>query len=168
MLRRLRENGPALLVPLAWTFAATAHLGIVSARTVLIAHVVMAVLLFGFAALSWSEMREGVLLAWRRVVVLGFGLTLLGVAGLVAEPDLTFALFVTVVGWMLLPAAGFVYTARRVETRGGVYRAGALLSALGAAAYAVAVLQFAPAWALVGLALVGVGQTAGIVVAVVE
>lgn len=165
MLRRLRENGPALLVPLAWTFVTAAHLDLVGPHPLFVAHVVMCVLLFGFALLSWSEMRTGVLLAWRRVIVAGFGLTALGTVGLVATVEAL--LWVTVVGWMLLPAAGFVYTARRVERRPRAYGAGAVLSVLGAAAYVLAPVV-GDAGLLLGLALVNVGQTAGIVAAVLD
>ena len=57
MFRRSRELGPALLVPLAWTFVIAAHLGVVIPRTLFIAHVVMTVLLAGFAV--YLIAREG-------------------------------------------------------------------------------------------------------------
>ncbi|AZH24546.1 hypothetical protein [Haloplanus aerogenes] len=164
MLRRLRENGPAVLVPLAWTFVTAAHLDFVAQRTLLIAHVVMATLLLAFAALSWTDMRSGALLVWRRVIVLGFFLTVAGAFGLVlSSPSL---LGLAVVGWMVLPAAGLWDTGRRGARPARAYRAGGALSGLGAVAYVLAPVVGSAA-TLVGLLLVGVGQTAGIVAAVV-
>ena len=170
MLRRLRENGPVLLVPLAWTFAAAAHLELLSVRAVLIGHVVMDVVLVGFAALSWADMRQGVLLAWKVVLLVGLGFTLLGTAALVASPGNTALFRVTILGWMLVPAAGLVYTGRHVEagTAPWVYTAGAGLSGLGAAAYLVGSPLVVGSLGVLGLALVGIGQTAGIVNAVYQ
>jgi hypothetical protein len=163
MLRRLRENGPVVLVPLAWTFVTVAHLGAVARRTILIAHLVMATLLLAFAALSWVDMRDGALLVWRRVIVVGFVLTVAGAVGLVLpDPRL---LWVAVVGWMLLPAAGLWDTGRRGARPARAYYVGGACSALGAVVYVVG--PNGSAATLAGLALVGIGQTAGIVAAVV-
>jgi hypothetical protein len=170
MLRRLRETGPVVLVPLAWTFVAAAHLDVVRRRTFLIAHVVMATLLLAFVALSWSEMRSGALRTWRRVVAVGFGLTVAGAVGLASSPPFAPLLGLAVVGWMLLPAVGLWDTGRRVVTFADVYRAGGACSALGALVYVFAPLVGSTATTtatVAGLLLVGVGQTAGIVAAVV-
>jgi hypothetical protein len=163
MLRRLRENGPVVLVPLAWSFVTAAHLGAVARRTLLIAHLVMATLLLAFAALSWTDMREGALLVWRRVIVVGFVFTVAGAAGLVLSDRRL--LWVAVVGWMLLPAAGLWDTGRRGARPARAYLAGGACSALGAVVYVVG--PNGSAATLAGLALVGIGQTAGIVAAVV-
>jgi hypothetical protein len=168
MLRRLRENGPVVLVPLAWTFATAAHLELLAVRTVLIGHLVMDAVLVAFTALSWGEMREGVLLAWKVVILVGLGFTLLGTAVLSAAPGSTTLLRITVLGWMLVPAAGLAYTGRNVapETAPWIYAAGAGLSVVGAAAYLVAPLLSTGAFAVAGLVLVNAGQTAGIANAV--
>jgi len=170
MLRRLRANGPVVLVPLAWAFVTAAHLDLVARRTLLIAHVVMAVLLFAFVVLSWRDMRDGALRVWRRIIVAGFVFTATGAVGLVwSSPRL---LWTAVVGWMLLPAAGLWDTGRRSATARTsspavrAYFAGGAVSALGAAAYVLGVVV-GPTATLAGLLLVGVGQTAGIVAAVV-
>ena len=163
MLRRLRENGPVVLVPLAWSFVTAAHLGAVARRTLLIAHLVMATLLLAFAALSWTDMREGALLVWRRVIVVGFVFTVAGAAGLVLSDRRL--LWVAVVGWMLLPAAGLWDTGRRGARPARAYLAGGACSALGTVVYVLG--PNGSAATLAGLALVGVGQTAGIVAAVV-
>ncbi|MEF8840495.1 MAG: hypothetical protein V5A62_02560 [Haloarculaceae archaeon] len=170
MLRRLRENGPVLLVPLAWTFATAAHLGLLATRPVLIGHLVMDVVLVAFAALSWTEMRRGVLLAWKVVLLVGLGFTLLGTATLFASPDASALLRLTVLGWMLVPAAGLAYTGRHVAAARApwVYTGGAGLSVVGAAAYLVAPALGTPPLAVTGLVLVGGGQTAGIVNAVYQ
>jgi len=167
MLRRLRENGPVVLVPLAWTFAAAAHLDLLATRTVLIAHLVMDVILVAFTALSWSEMRTGVLRAWKLVLLAGLVLTLVGTVGLLQTPPATPLLWVTVVGWLLVPAAGLAYTGQRVDRSPRAYTAGAALSALGAAVYVTTgLLAAGSAGPVAGLAIAGLGQTAGIVAAV--
>ena len=163
MLRRLRENGPVVLVPLAWSFVTAAHLGAVARPTLLIAHLVMATLLLAFAALSWTDMREGALLVWRRVIVVGFVFTVAGAAGLVLSDRRL--LWVAVVGWMLLPAAGLWDTGRRGARPARAYLAGGACSALGTLVYVLG--PNGSAATLAGLALVGIGQTAGIVAAVV-
>jgi len=166
MLRRLRENGPVVLVPLAWSFVTAAHLDLVAIRTLLNAHVVMDAILLSFVALSWSDMTAGILRAWRTAILVGLGLTLVGTAGLVVSPPIPAALAVTVLGWMVVPGAGLAYTGRRVDAT-WAYGGGALLCALGAVAYAAGLAGVAtPASTLFGLALVGVGQTAGIADAV--
>lgn len=168
MLRRLRENGPVLLVPLAWTFATAAHLDLLALRTVLIAHLVMDTIIAAFAVLSWREMRAGILLAWRRVLVVGLGVTLVGTAGLLTTPPSVPLLVGTVVGWMLVPAAGLVYTGRHIDRHPRVYTVGGALSVVGAVAYLAGVGGTVPALVLVGLSLTNVGQTAGIVAAVYD
>jgi len=171
MLRRLRAKGPVVLVPLAWTFVTAAHFDIVARRTLLIAHLVMATLLAAFAVLSWTEMREGALRVWRRIVVAGFVLTVAGAAGLVSSSQRL--LWTAAVGWMLLPASGLWDTGRRAAADRGTsplaartYRVGGALSGLGAAAYVFGSVVGSTA-TLAGLLLVGVGQTAGIAAAVV-
>lgn len=149
----LTENGPVVLVPAAWTVAGAAHAGRVETETLLIAHVVMATLIAVFAAVSWSEMSEGVLRVWRAVLVAGFFVTLSGVVGLSASPSGSIPAAVSLYGWFGLPAAGFVYTAREVDA-GAPYAAGALLCAAGAAVYVTAPVA--------GVAVVGAGQTVGI------
>ncbi len=170
MLRRLRENGPVLLVPLAWTFATVAHLELLAVRAVLIGHLVMDVVLVAFAVLSWNDMREGVLLAWKVVLLVGLGFTLVGTATLFASPGTTVLLRLTVLGWMLVPAAGLLYTGRHVaaDRAPWVYTAGAGLSAVGAVAYLLAPALPGAPLAAAGLAVVGAGQTAGIANAVYQ
>jgi len=162
MFRRARELGPPILVPLAWTFVTAAHLEVVTEHTLFIAHVVMAVLLVGFAATGYADMREGVLRTWWLLIAVGSVVTLCGVVGLWLEPTNPALTAVALFGWMLLPAVGFVDTGRRVTKGGWIYAVGTAGCLLGAALYAVS-----PTWgtrtaAVGGLVLVGLGQTAGI------
>lgn len=168
MLRRLRENGPVVLVPLAWTFATAAHLDLLALRTVLIAHLVMSVIIAVFTILSRREMTEGVLLVWKRVLVVGFAVTLAGTVGLLADPPLTGLLSATIVGWMLVPAAGLAYTGQNVDRHPRVYTAGAALSGVGIVAYVLGLGLAVEALPVVGLTATNVGQTAGIVAAVYD
>jgi hypothetical protein len=164
MFRRLRETGPGLLVPLAWTVVAGAHLGAVSAHALFVAHVVMSVLLAGFAVTGWAEMATGVLRTWRSVVAVGFLATALGVAGFLldADPLLAVALY----AWMAMPAGGLLLTGREVDGPALPYLGGGAVCVLGVAVYALA--PAGPASPLLGLVLVGAGQTAGILDAVVR
>ncbi|MFC6975089.1 hypothetical protein ACFQL1_11140 [Halomicroarcula sp. GCM10025709] len=167
MLRRLRENGPVVLVPLAWTFALAAHVDVLALRTVLIAHLVMDTVIVVFTALSWREMTSGVLRAWKLVLLAGLVATLVGTAGLLATPPIRPALTATVVAWMLIPAAGLAYTGQHVDRLASIYTVGAALSVVGAGVYVAGVASVGPLLVPAGLALTGVGQTAGIVAAVV-
>jgi hypothetical protein len=171
MLRRLRENGPVLLVPAAWTLATLGHAGAVETRTVFIAHLVMDAVLLAFAALSWSDMAAGTLRVWRSVLVAGLAVTLAGTVGFLLSPPNSTLLGGTVLGWMLLPAAGLWLTGRDVPAGEAprVYTAGAALSLLGVVAYLPAFLGFLGVEAmLVGLTLTNLGQTAGIANAVYQ
>lgn len=168
----LRDNGPVLLVPSAWGVVGAAHVGFVSERSLLIAHGVMATILFVFAVLSRNEMSEGVLRAWLYVLVAGFFFTIAGTVGLaVAEPTREALLGASIYGWMFAPAAGLAYTARESDSP-RAYAVGAALSVVGASAYTVAVVGsgasvFAPdALAVAAVLIVGVGQTIGIADAV--
>ncbi|MEF8757751.1 MAG: hypothetical protein V5A33_05910, partial [Halobacteriales archaeon] len=108
MLRRLRENGPAVLVPAIWTVVTGAHLGPGSEHTLLVAHVVMSALLVTFVGLSWGDMETGVLRAWRLVILAGVPPALAGTAGLAATPNVDALLWSAVLGWMVVPGPALV------------------------------------------------------------
>jgi uncharacterized membrane protein HdeD (DUF308 family) len=165
VFRRLRKNGSVFLVPLAWTFVTAAHLDLVTRETVLVAHVVMTTVFVLFTAASWSEMRSGILYAWKLVLVTGTGFTLVGLAALVVAPAYTEPVAVMLSAWMLVPSAAFVYTARNVAPDEGpvVYRLAAALGVLGWVVYFLGPLVSVTGLAfVVGLTLVNVGQTVGI------
>ena len=164
VFRSLRENGPALLVPAAWTVAAATVIGVVSTHALFVAHVVMSVLLVAFVVASWRDMPEGVLRAWKLVILAGTPVTLAGVAGFLALGGALGApsdalLAVSLYGWALLPAAGFAYTRRRVEAGARIYDIGVVCCVAGAVGVALAPSVTGTAAAL---GVVGAGQTAGI------
>lgn len=159
MFRRLRETGPVALVPAAWLVVAATHAGAVTDRTLFIAHLVMSVLLAGFAITGYPDMREGLLRVWWRVIAVGVVPAVAGVVGFAADIDALLA--VALYGWMGLPAVGLYYTGREVPEGAAVYQAGTALCLVGAGAYAAAPFV-AEGLAVVGLLVVGVGQTAGI------
>jgi hypothetical protein len=160
MFRRARELGPPFLVPLAWTFVTATALGVVDEYVLFVAHVVMSVLLAAFAVTGRSDMQTGVLNAWWWVIAVGVLPAVSGVVGFrLGAPQL---LGVAVVGWMLLPAAGFVYTAQGVSEGAWIYWTGTAGCLLGVVLYGGGVLVGATAPTVAGLALVGLGQTAGI------
>jgi hypothetical protein len=169
MLRRVRETAPVALVPLAWTFAALAHLEVLTQHTVLVAHVVMDGLLVAFAALSWRDMQtHSVLRAWLSVIVVGAGITLVGTYALATDAGETLR-SATVFGWLLVPALALAYTGRVLPSADAprVYTFGGVLSTVGAIAFLYG--SFAGvALALPAIAIAGVGQTAGIANAVLQ
>lgn len=174
MFRSLRENGPALLVPAAWSVVAATVLGLVSTHALFVAHVVMSVLLVAFVVASWRDMAAGALRTWKFVIVAGTPVTLAGVVGFLARGDAVPALAAAVpadallavafYGWLLLPAPAFVDTGRRDPTtaRSAVYYVAAACSVAGAG---VALVATSPTQVVAGVALVAVGQTAGILAA---
>ncbi|ERG92826.1 MAG: hypothetical protein J07HQW1_02874 [Haloquadratum walsbyi J07HQW1] len=166
MFQRVRANGPALFVPLAWVVVGAAHAEYVSFQALTIAHGVMAIILAGFVVFSWSDMRSGALRTWWIIVAIGFIVTVIGLFGLLSTPPNRGLLSISLGGWMLLPAIGFIDTGRR---------SGAVpITTFGAAVSSIAgmVLYFIGngelTFTFAGLALVGVGQTIGIVDAVIR
>jgi orotidine-5'-phosphate decarboxylase len=143
-----------------------AHLDAVTDRAVLGFHVVAAVLIAAFAALSWDEMETDVLRIWRDILLVGLLLTVGGVVGLLYSPLRDPFLTTTILGWMVVPGLGLYYTGKRVSTGQRAYTVGAALSVVGAAVYAGALFPAAESALLVGIALAMVGQTAGIAQAV--
>jgi hypothetical protein len=169
----LTDVGPAGLVPAAWTVTIGAHTSsLVSERTLLIALSVMDVLLLAFLLAAYAEMDGPVLRAWRGVLAGGFLVTLAGTVGLALDPNQPVLLAVSLYGWMVLPGLAYVRTGRMVtETPARyVYVAAAGTSLAGAVLYAVGHLgSVEPAvTTVVGLAVVGIGQTAGIVTAAAQ
>ncbi|EMA47165.1 hypothetical protein [Halobiforma nitratireducens] len=168
MFRRAREFGPAVLVPFAWTFVLVAHLEVVSEYTVFVAHVVMGVLLAGFALTGYGDMQEGALRVWWTIIVVGTVVTACGAIGLRLEPSNASLLAVALFGWMVLPAVGFVDTGRRVHAGRWIYALGTAGCLVGAALYAGGLLGALEELRFAGLVLVGVGQTAGILDAAIR
>lgn len=168
MFRRLRETGPAALIPAAWGVTAAAHLDLLTTRPVFVMHGVMCVLLVAFAAASWREMTDGVLRTWRNVIVAGTPVAFAGLAGFVVPPGSEILLAASLSGWMLLPAVGFLLTARVVQAGAWIYRSGAALCLLGMALYALGATADSTALSIAGLASVALGQTAGILDAVLR
>jgi len=169
--RSLTDVGPAFLVPAAWTVTLLAHLGTVPRRTLFVALCVMDVLLVVFAVVSRGDMTGPVLQIWQRVLLVGLVATVAGTIDMAVDPTSDPVALVTLLVWMVVPAVAYFLTGRAVETRTyrQVYVAGGALSLLGALVYALEPAGVAGESAVVaGLALVGVGQTAGIVTAVVQ
>jgi len=164
MLQSIRESGPGLLVPLAWLFVAGAELDLVDSRSILIAHLVMATFIAFFLATGWSEMESGALAGWRAVMVVGLGITLAGIAGFLLPS--TPLLATSLVGWTILPAAGLAYTGRLLGEASTLYFGTAALSGVGAVVYLLSLSGIGSG--LVGLGVVGVGQTIGILDAVIR
>jgi hypothetical protein len=165
-LGTVRDAGPTVLVPLAWLVVAGAHRGVVGEDAVFVAHLVMAAFIAAFAVTGWSQMATGALRGWRAVLVVGLAVTIAGIGGFVLSSRELLA--ISIVGWMALPAVGLAYTGYLFESARAVYYTSAALSGLGAVAYVISMGGAASGVSLLGLALVGIGQTVGIVDAAVR
>jgi hypothetical protein len=159
----LRRFGPVVLIPAAWITAGAAAVGRLRTDGLLIAHLVMAAFIAFFLVTGWRALDRGALRAWRAVLVVGFLVTLSGIAGFVGPFAGPVLLGVSVFGWMLVPAAGLAYTARALPEAAGVYGGGAVAATAGAILFAWTLST--PGDPLVALAfgMVALGQTAGII-----
>lgn len=167
MFRRLRATAPALFVPLAWVFAIAAHTGALSIRATLIGHLVMAGILLAFAGLAADDMSAGLLRIWWFVIVAGLGITGIGIVALVQSPPSPILSRLTILGWALLPGGALWMTGRRVTTARQSYRGAAVVTVVGGLLVAIdPIAPNAVSLTLLGLALIGSGQTAGILIAV--
>lgn len=162
MLESIRDIGPVFLIPAAWIVAALSIVGTLSSDGMYIAHVVMVVFISFFVATGWTQMERGALRAWRVVLLLGLPITLAGLGGFVLSEFQTMLHSISFVGWMVLPAGGFVYTARELPEAAFVYLSGAVLSVLGAVAAVAGIALDDLTLLMLSISLVIVGQTAGI------
>jgi hypothetical protein len=169
---RVTDVAPAGLVPAAWLLTAAAHTSVASNRTLFVGMLFMDVALLSFAVASLGEMTGAVLPAWQQVIVAGLLATLLGTADMAVSPGANPALPVTMYAWMLLPGVAYLHTGRETtrEPHRQVYLLAAVLSVLGAGVYSIPFLDVAggSAVTLAGIAVLGAGQTAGIVVAALQ
>ncbi len=168
MFRRLRETGPAFLIPAAWGVVTASHLDLVTRQPVFVMHGVMCLLLVAFVAASWGEMEAGVLRTWRRVILVGTPFAIVGLAGFVVSTGSTALFAAALSGWILVPAGGFVSTARQVAAGAWIYLTGAALCLLGAALYVFGAAYGPSTVSIAGLVSVAIGQTAGILDAVLR
>ena len=166
----LTDVGPAGLVPAAWTVTLAAHFtSLVPDQVLLIALGVMDVLMVAFLLAGYSEMDGPVLSVWRNVLIVGLVVTLAGTAGLAMDPTQSALVALSLYGWMLLPGVAYVHTGRLTAATPAryVYIVAAGASFGGTVLYAVGHLGgFEPPLTIfLGLVVVGIGQTAGIVTA---
>jgi len=175
MQRRLTDFAPGLLVPAAWAVTVGAHAGAVGRHPVFVALCVMDVLLVAFYAAGRSAMDGPVLRVWRRVLVAGFLATLVGTVDLAVDAGSDPVLPLTVLAWVLLPGVAYLATGRAVAASPfrEVYLLAGVASLAGAGGYALAwtlgdVSALGDPVARWSLAVVGVGQTAGILAAVAQ
>jgi len=169
---RLTDVGPAGLVPAAWLVTIGAHATtLVGARTVFVALVVMDVLLAAFFVASRGEM-TGLLQTWQTVIILGLLANLVGTVDMALSPGFDPYLWVTLYAWMLLPGVAYLSTGQAHDEAGlrRLYFGAGALSLAGAGLYALGHVGGVDpaATPVAGLAVVGVGQTAGIVTAVLQ
>ena len=171
-MRRVTDVAPAGLVPAAWLLAAAAHASVTSNRVLFVGLVVMDAALLAFAVASIGEMTAPVLPVWRQVILAGLLATLLGTVDMAVSPGTNPALPVTLYAWMLLPGVAYLHTGLETGCRPqrDVYLGAAVLSVIGAGIYSLPCLGIAGGsrLALSGIAVLGAGQTAGIIVAALQ
>ena len=162
MLTEIRDLGPVLLVPAAWIAAAASIDGVLASEGMLIAHGVMATFIAVFAVTGWTAMSDGALRVWRLVLLVGLPITLAGVAGFFVSSAARPLFSVSLIGWMVLPAAGLACTAGHLPDARLRYLSTAALSAAGAAVAVSGLILDARPTLFIGIAVAGVGQTIGI------
>ena len=162
MLRTLRESGPGLLVPAAWLVVAAAHRGVVTSRSIFIAHLVMVAFILFFLVTGWDEMNDRALQGWRVVMVVGVAITLSGIAGFLIDSVATPLWAISLVGWMVLPAFGLFYTGMVLPEATIIYVASGALSIVGPIIYLLSFLVGIDLIAIAGIGVTAVGQTLGI------
>lgn len=154
------------LVPFAWAFTAATHAsGLVSELVLLIALSVMDAFLLVFLVVSYGEMDGPALSAWQGVLALGFLATAGGTLDLLVDPSANPVLPVALYAWLVLPAYAYVRTGQAIDERPEVFHVSGVLSALGGVVYALGMILPGHDLAvlLAGIALVGIGQSLGIV-----
>ncbi len=159
----LRRFGPVALIPAAWITAGAATVGFLRTDGMLIAHLVMVGFIAFFLVTGWRRMADGALRAWRAVLVVGLGLTLTGVAGFIGPVSGPTLRGVSLVGWMVVPAAGLAYTARELPGAAVVYAGGAAMALLGAAVFVWTLASAGQPLVWPSVGLVAAGHTVGIV-----
>ena len=162
MLRTLRESGPGLLVPAAWVVVAAAHRGVVTTRSIFIAHLVMVAFIVFFLVTGWDEMNDRALQGWRVVMVVGVAITLSGIAGFLIDSVATPLWAISLIGWMVLPAFGLFYTGMVLPEATIIYVASGTLSIVGPIIYLLSFLVGIDLIAIAGIGVTAVGQTLGI------
>jgi len=162
VLRTLRESGPGLLVPAAWLVVAAAHRGMVTSRSIFIAHLVMVAFILFFLVTGWDEMNDRALQGWRVIMVVGVGITLSGIAGFLIDSVATPLWAISLVGWMVLPAFGLFYTGMVLPEATIIYVASGALSIVGPIIYLLSFLVGIDLIAIAGIGVTAVGQTLGI------
>ena len=162
MLRTLRESGPGLLVPAAWLVVAAAHRGVVTTRSIFIAHLVMVAFILFFLVTGWDEMNDRALQGWRVIMVVGVGITLSGIAGFLIDSVATPLWAISLVGWMVLPAFGLFYTGMVLPEATIIYVASGALSIVGPIIYLLSFLVGIDLIAIAGIGVTAIGQTLGI------
>ncbi len=163
MIDQIRDIGPVMLVPAAWVATMWAVIGELDDHGMLIAHIVMVAFISFFLITGSREMDRGALRAWRAVMAIGIPVTLAGIAGFVVDSQATLLFSISLVGWMLLPAAGLAYTAREIPGAAIHYGGGAALSVVGAVCFLAFLAGFDDSLGVIGVGLVGFGHTMGIV-----
>ena len=162
VLQTLRESGPGLLVPAAWLVVAAAHRGVVSTRSIFIAHLVMVAFIVFFLVTGWDEMTDRALQGWRVVLVVGVPITLCGIAGFLIDPMATPLWAISLIGWMVIPAIGLFYTGVVLPEAVVIYVASGTLSIVGPIVYFLSFLVGVDLVAVAGIGVTAVGQTLGI------
>lgn len=123
--------GPALLVPSAWLLVLFNVSGRVSSHSVFIAHIVMIAFLTAFVYIGWDRMSDGVMKAWRTVILVGIPFTALGLAGFLTEVSEMMSFVPVILYWATVPSLTSIYTGLEAENINVNLLAGGTVATLG-------------------------------------
>lgn len=161
----IREFGPVVLIPAAWTLTALTVVYDVDPYWIEHMHYFMVLFLAGFVLTSWREMDGEVLGVWRWVIAVGLVPTVAGAASFLVDPFEQALAGSSLLYWLVAPGVAAYVTSDRM---GGYERPYRLVGYAGVAAlllYASGHLVDADPLRLLGIAAAVVSQTYSIVVA---
>lgn len=152
MIADVRDALPVLLIPSAWIVTYLIINDSVQSRSMRIAHIVMLLFISIFLVTGYEKMREGVLKVWLGVLLAGWGITLAGLIGFYVSTYSYILHWMSLLGWMLIPSIGLLYTGYRADDI--IYYLSSLINLIGVGLTVV----LSPS---IGVLVVAVGQTVG-------
>lgn len=158
--KRLTEYGPLALIPAAWITVIATINGSVGTDPLMIAHGVMIAFLIFFTYVGWSKMTDKVLSVWRLVIAGGIPVTIAGLVGFWIDHHLLLTL--SLVYWAILPGIALIETGIRMPDHRIMFVLAGTVTLLGVVLAKICQPCATGGSMTVGLAVVGIGQFAGI------
>lgn len=162
----IRELGPVVLIPAAWTltFLTAVYPG-VDTYWIEHMHYFMILFLAGFTVTSWRQMDRAVLSTWRWVIAIGLVPTVAGAVSFSFDTfDGVLAGF-ALLYWLVAPGIAAHYTSDRMAGYGTQYRAVGYAGVTAGLLYSLGILLGSDPFRVLGIATALVSQTYAMVVA---